>query len=134
MVSKHIWACLSALLSSGIGCTSVPLESAHQVARSEFSREHYCPIARVSAATTASSVVAPPAIARDPERLAIWTQRKRQTAREPIGQDGASPRMVLASGCGENVEYACYIEGGWETHRASPVSRYVDATTVCVER
>ena len=132
MPSKLGLLCAIALVGVGVGCTSVPVDSAHDAARARFSHDHDCPIHRVNAATTASSVIAPRAIATDPERLAMWTERKRQTAREAIGQDGATPRMVLASGCGENVEYACFIEGGWV--RTKLTSRYVDTTTVCVER
>jgi len=118
-----------ALIWMGVGCASVP-DTAHEAARTAFSREHYCPVTRVKMATAAASVIAPPAIARDAERLAIWTERKRQSARESVGQDGASPRMVLASGCGEDAEYACFVEGGWVGKHAA----YVDATTVCIAR
>jgi hypothetical protein len=58
--------------------------------------------------------------------------RARETTRDAIGRDGASPRTIVASGCGEDARYACYTEGGWVSGLRS--RRFVDAATVCVER
>jgi hypothetical protein len=87
-------------------------------ARSEFSRESYCPIERVKAFPLVGVSEAPTAITRDEERLAMWRAAAVAHAR-------TEPRKrVEVTGCGEHAVYACWESGGrvpgrrrmaWET-------------------
>jgi hypothetical protein len=76
-------------------------------ARGMFSRDAFCPEPRVSAERVIPMPVAPPAIANDPERFAMWERTHEKLA----DQD---PRQTIAvSGCGEQTTYACWPVGGW---------------------
>jgi hypothetical protein len=71
-------------------------------ARLEFSREAYCPLRRVVAERVIAMPEAPPRIAADAERLAMW-----RAAHERAGLD--DPRQTIAvAGCGERATYACW--------------------------
>lgn len=80
------------------GCASAAAPNA-VAARTDFARERYCPLRRVFAA--AIDVTPPPraAIARDPERLAMW--RRRARSRE------AGTRWIGVAGCEEHALYLC---------------------------
>jgi len=82
---------LSLLLLSATACAS--LESS---ARSEFARENSCPEGRVTV-SHAPPRPAPPDVAADPQRLAVWndTEAKRQT------------HFYMVTGCGRQNVYLC---------------------------
>ena len=115
---------LTVLAFCGIGLFScverAPL-APDTVAANDFSHDHYCPIERVHA-TPIVTVPAPPhAIARDPERLALWTHAK---------QGAQKDDDVAVTGCGEIARYKCWVEGGYVPVRRG--RRYVNVLTACV--
>lgn len=127
-------ASLASVLAFASACGGGALREPPDVARAAFSRDHYCPLGRVETRALISMAQPPHAIAHDPERLAMWSRAALANtgAREPLGEDGATPRVVMAKGCGEDAKYDCFVEGG-----LTPVRRgrkYVQYTTVCVER
>ena len=84
------------------GCaTPRSLQGAEQ-ARLQFSSDDYCPLDRVVAARVIPIPTPPPAIARDPERLAMWQQAAERAAH-------TDPRQTIAvSGCGDRATYWCW--------------------------
>ena len=126
-------ACLLVPMSSLLGCAPAPLEPVHDAARSDFSRDHYCPIERIATSERVGVTPIPAPIAKDPERLALWNARHKLSApRSVVGQDGAKASLIVAAGCGEVSAYACTIEGGWVPARRR--MEYVDTVAVCSER
>ena len=71
-------------------------------ARSVFSREQYCRADRVVATRELTLGTPPAAVARDPERFAMWkaieTRRKISDERQ----------IVRVDGCGEHAKYSCW--------------------------
>jgi hypothetical protein len=86
-------------LASLAACTAVPPPRLI-AARRDFSHDHYCPLRRTSAVEVDVTPRAPPAIAADPERLALW----RVVARDRMGE----ARWLAVTGCDERAIYACY--------------------------
>lgn len=103
-------------------CASRASIAPDRVAAADFSREHYCPVERVRAAPIATVPRPPERIARDPERVRMWTEAK-------LHQADAEP--VAVAGCGEASKYKCWVEGGWEPTRHG--RRYVNVLTACLE-
>ena len=79
------------LLTALAGCTS--LESN---ARNEFARENSCPKDRVIV-SHAPPRPAPPEVAADPGRLAVWNDNEAKRSRI----------YYVASGCGRESRYLC---------------------------
>ncbi len=77
-------------------------------ARGQFSRSAFCPDSRVQSQHVLPIPVPPPAIASDPERLAMW----RGTYEREAEQDAR--QLVAVTGCGERTTYACWAFSGWE--------------------
>jgi hypothetical protein len=92
-------------------------------ARIEFSRDHYCPLQRVTG--RAADAIAPPpsaAIAQDPERLAMW--------RTAAVKRAGPRRLVAVNGCGEQALYACWTLGGYQPSRRG--MHYVTIGAACL--
>jgi hypothetical protein len=112
-------------------CAKGPSLHPADVARASFSREHYCPLDRVHTEAFLDLPPAPPAIAADPERRAMWNDAHRGRVAAVVGGDGATPVMVRASGCNEASLYECHLEGGMVPARRR--SRYEHILTTCTE-
>ena len=102
-LARRPFAALSrfAVLPFLAGCTTVP-GPLHE-ARRAFSREHFCPLDRVAAVEMDTTPPAPPPIADDPERLALW---HRHFAPGPRAR-----HRVLLRGCDEGQRYSCWSFG-----------------------
>jgi hypothetical protein len=74
----------------------------------QFSHDAYCPIDRVSAERSVPVPVAPAAIARDPERAAMWREAHEHAVLEDARQ------VIAVDGCGEQTAYACWDMWVWE--------------------
>jgi hypothetical protein len=94
----------------------------------QFSEEAYCPIERVHVRVVdPSAPPPPPAILRDPERLAMWDAALDRRGRKPDVK-----RVVFTAGCGQSAEFTCWQDG----RPASRGRRGVELrprATVCVE-
>jgi hypothetical protein len=101
------------------------------VVQSQFSHSHYCPLERVQARLIENVPPAPPPIANDPARQAMWTYEHRGAEAQSVGGDGATPMIVQASGCDENAVFLCRAEGGYVSSRRRV--RYELLFTVCTE-
>jgi hypothetical protein len=91
------------------GCTLVP-EGFPEAPRA-FSQEHFCPLDRVAAVEVDTTPRAPPVIARDPERFAMW--------RRHFAPDYWARHRVLVRGCAEGQQYSC-----WRFGAEVPNARY----------
>jgi hypothetical protein len=116
------------------GCASVAVPSS-VVVRRDFASERYCPIERVAAAEVDRTPPPSPAIARDPERLAMW----RAAAKRRVG----GTHLIDARGCDERAVYVCRDEiigerrghGSWVAGRgARHRRRNVEISPVCLEQ
>jgi hypothetical protein len=93
-----------------VGCHGAPLRSARLAvddARWTFSTEHYCPVHRVAEQYIDSTPLAPPPIANDPERYALWHAAAQKRA--------GGQHYILVQGCEEQVMYKC-----WYDHAGEP--------------
>jgi len=103
---------LMLLLVSPCACAAgLRSPAAEQQAARQFSRDAYCPIDRVAAARSIPIPAAPAAIARDPEREAMW----REARERAVLQD--ERQVIAVDGCGEQIAYACWDMGSWERTR-----------------
>jgi hypothetical protein len=75
-------------------------------ARTTFATEHYCPAYRVGVQVVDTTPPAPPAIAADRERWAMWRDAALVRAREQ--------HYLLARGCEEYAVYKCWYDYGRE--------------------
>ena len=83
------------------GCMEVP--PGFPEAGRAFSQEHYCPLDRVAVVEVDTMPPAPPRIARDPERFAIWRRR--------FTPGNWARHRVLVRGCEEGQLYSCWRFG-----------------------
>lgn len=119
---------LAATLGCCMACASCAAmregPAAELQARRDFSRADFCPEHRVEARRVVPMPVPPPAIANDPERLAMW----RATHERAAEQD---PRQTIAvSGCGTRATYACWDFSGPE--EGSNVGRRLTIGSSCI--
>ncbi len=78
------------------GCAALADRSLRATARDDFVRQATCPADRVTV-VHAPPAPAPPEIAADPGRLAIWSSEQERRARYHL----------VARGCGEERRYLC---------------------------
>jgi hypothetical protein len=71
-------------------------------ARLAFSEEDFCPARRVSAQRVVAQPAPRPAIASDPERLAMWQRHYDHIA------ETTPKKLVMVEGCGDRAVYACW--------------------------
>jgi hypothetical protein len=85
------------------GCEVAPHGAATEdEARRQFAEAAYCPLDRVEAERVDGMAPAPPGIAKDPERMAMW-RRSFQVRTDPRAR-----QTIAVSGCGEHDTYACW--------------------------
>jgi hypothetical protein len=110
-----------------MGCEVAPhgAASADQ-ARRDFSSAEFCPMDRVGAARLSPMPQAPPPIARDPERMAMWREKFEGHI------DPKARQTIAVEGCGERATFACWDWVGDEPGRRGR-KRRVYIGTSCLE-
>jgi len=124
-------AALAAAMFELASCAPSRSLRPNDVVQSQFSHAHYCPLERVQTKLIENVPPAPPPIANDPARQAMWTYAHRGAEAQSVGGNGATPMIVQASGCSENAVYLCRAEGGYVPGRRR--YRYELLFTVCTE-
>ena len=95
------------------GCARLgPTDPLDEVRR-EFARDQFCPYSRVTAKPLAEMVGSPPpAVASDPDRLAMWQHAMLEQV------NGTRDRQTFSvSGCGDLANYTCWDYSGEHDER-----------------
>lgn len=109
------------------GCEPAPRGAATaDAARREFSSADFCPMDRVEAERLSPMPPPPPAIASDPERMAMWR------ARFETHLDPKARQTIAVAGCGDRATYACWDWVGYGTGRRGK-RRLVYIGTSCLD-
>jgi hypothetical protein len=109
------------------GCVAAPYRAATiNQARRQFASEAFCPVDEVTAERVSTVPPAPPAVARDPERMEMW--------RTAFGTqvDPTARQTIAVSGCGESETFVCWDWVGYEPGRRGR-RQLVYAGTSCNE-
>jgi hypothetical protein len=107
-----------AVAMSLAACAPAPGPAA-VTAREQFSRDAFCPLARVQATEILPMAQPPDKIARDPERLEMWLERVHTRT---MGE--SEPKLrVQVRGCQEHAEYTCWERATLERARRGGYKR-----------
>jgi hypothetical protein len=109
------------------GCVAAPYRAGTiDQARRQFASAAFCPVEDVIAERVSTVPPAPPAVARDPERLEMW-RRAFGTQVDPTAR-----QTIAVSGCGESETLVCWDRVGYEPGRRGR-RQLVYAGTSCNE-
>jgi hypothetical protein len=85
-----------------------------QAAAAQFERDDHCPVDNLEARRVVYVPPAPPEVASDPDRLALWENRWGQRAK-------TDPRLLVeVTGCGIHALYSCWEVAALPTFRSDP--------------
>jgi hypothetical protein len=116
-------ALAAALLGCGACASLKQGPDAAAQARWQFANDTFCPESRVTAQRVIPMPEPPPAIANDPERLAMWHRKYEAQA------DQKRRRTIAVAGCGAQATYACWEFSGMTEGTRSP--RHVMIGSAC---
>jgi hypothetical protein len=108
------------------GCSGAShVSAAAEQAGRDFSKEVYCPLARVNAVDMQEMPAPSAEVANDPERLAMWQAAARRRAE-------TDPRHTVAvRGCGERMDYICWDIVSHDRGRRGQI--WTTKGAVCIE-
>jgi hypothetical protein len=103
-------------------------ETAGRAAAETFSTDAFCPVDRVATRRLVYEPDPPPAIALDPDRLALWKEvwEARAVTRPSV--------VVSVAGCGVRATYACWVMAPHRVDREGRIqSRRVVVGATCLD-